>query len=310
MLRGVVSVSPGYTGGSVAHPTYEQVSSGATGHAEAIRFEYDPARISYEDLLNVFFATHDPTTKNRQGNDVGPQYRSAIFYATEEQKKAAEACIASLNSSEKTGAPIVTTVEPLTEFWPAEDYHRQYYEHHKDQPYCQIIINPKLEKMQNTFASLLKTSEREAGNVSAKYIGIIAVSILVVLGAFFLYRAEHTGNGVVPTATPFADSKVQIDSPLPNALVRSPLTVRGRARGTWYFEASFPVVLVDGSGKVIAQAPAHALSDWMTTDWVPFEVTLTFTQPSSINGALILQKDNPSGDPQRDESRQIPVLFR
>ena len=156
LLDGVISVMPGYAGGTVAHPTYEQVSSGTTGHAEVIRFEYDPSLISYDDLLNVFFATHDPTTINRQGNDVGPQYRSVIFYSTPEQKTAAERYIAVLNASDAGGAPIVTTVEPLAEFWPAEDYHRQYYEHHTDAPYCQLVINPKLEKVKEKFAELIK----------------------------------------------------------------------------------------------------------------------------------------------------------
>ncbi|HUO75545.1 MAG TPA: peptide-methionine (S)-S-oxide reductase MsrA [Candidatus Paceibacterota bacterium] len=155
MLRGVISVAPGYAGGTVAHPTYEQVSSGTTGHAEVIRFEYDPAVISYDDLLNVFFATHDPTTVNRQGNDEGPQYRSVIFYSDDAQRQAAEAFIAKLNET-KDGGRIVTTVEPLKEFWPAEDYHLKYYEHHKDEPYCQLVINPKLAKVQEKFSSLLK----------------------------------------------------------------------------------------------------------------------------------------------------------
>ena len=158
MLRGVVSVMPGYAGGTVAHPTYEQVSSGTTGHAEVIKFEYDPSQISYDDLLNVFFATHDPTTVNRQGNDVGPQYRSVIFFSNDAQRKAAETFITKLNASSAGGAPVVTTVEPLGDFWPAEDYHVQYYEHHKDAPYCQLVINPKLEKVQEKFSSLLKRS--------------------------------------------------------------------------------------------------------------------------------------------------------
>lgn len=155
MLRGVLAVTPGYAGGHVSNPTYEQVSSGTTGHAEVIRFEYDPTLISYDDLLNVFFATHDPTTVNRQGNDVGPQYRSVIFYTAPEQKIAAEKFIAGLNSSGEHGAPIVTTVEPLKEFFIAEDYHQKYYENHKDAPYCQLVINPKLEKVQQKFAELL-----------------------------------------------------------------------------------------------------------------------------------------------------------
>jgi len=158
MLKGVLSVVPGYSGGHVANPTYAQISSGTTGHAEVIRFEYDPELISYDDLLNVFFATHDPTTVNRQGNDVGPQYRSVIFYATEEQQSRAETFISTLNASNEKGAPIVTTVEPLREFYVAEDYHKQYYEHHKDQPYCQLVINPKLEKVKEKFAELLKSS--------------------------------------------------------------------------------------------------------------------------------------------------------
>ncbi len=151
-LRGVVSVAPGYSGGTVEHPTYEQVSSGTTGHAEAIKFEYDPALISYEDLLNVFFATHDPTTVDRQGNDVGPQYRSVVFYADEAQKAAADKFIAGLKAG---GLAVVTEVAPLTVFWPAEDYHKNYYESHKDQPYCQIVIEPKLAKVKEKFAALL-----------------------------------------------------------------------------------------------------------------------------------------------------------
>lgn len=158
-LKGVVSVEPGYAGGTVEHPTYEQVSSGTSGHAEVIKFEYDPAVITYNDLLNVFFASHDPTTVNRQGNDVGPQYRSVIFVSNPEQREQAEAFIRRLNTSGSQGAPIVTRVEPMSMFWPAEDYHRRYYENHKDQPYCQVVINPKLAHVQERFASLLKVAE-------------------------------------------------------------------------------------------------------------------------------------------------------
>lgn len=156
MLRGVISVEPGYMGGHVNHPMYEQVSSGTTGHAEVIRFVYDPGVITYEDLLDVFFATHDPTTPGRQGNDIGPQYRSVIFYETEKQRAAASVYIEKLNTSSVRGAPIVTQLEPLGTFWPAEDYHRQYYEHHKDAPYCQLVINPKLRKVQENFSRLLR----------------------------------------------------------------------------------------------------------------------------------------------------------
>jgi peptide-methionine (S)-S-oxide reductase len=157
MLKGVVSVAPGYAGGTVEHPSYEQVSSGTTGHVEVIRFEFDPSVISYEDLLNVFFATHDPTTLNRQGNDVGPQYASVIFFSTPEQKEQAESFIQKLNAGESQGVSIVTRVRPLGQFWPAEDYHKQYYEHHKNESYCQIVINPKLDKVKEKFAQLLKS---------------------------------------------------------------------------------------------------------------------------------------------------------
>ena len=157
MLRGVLVVEPGYTGGTVIDPTYEQVSTGETGHAEAIKFTYDPAVISYEDLLNVFFATHDPTSLNRQGNDVGTQYRSVIFYADETERKLAEKYISKLESEHPGGKPIVTTLEKLNKFYPAENYHKDYFENHSDEPYCQIVITPKVEKAKKRFAELLKT---------------------------------------------------------------------------------------------------------------------------------------------------------
>lgn len=149
-LKGVELVLPGYSGGTEEDATYEKVSSGTTGHAEVTYVEFDPKEISYRDLLTVFFASHDPTTVNRQGNDVGPQYRSVIFYTNEEQKKEAEELIRDL------GEGIVTELEPFKEFYEAEDYHKNYYESHKDAPYCQIIINPKLEKVEKKFANLLK----------------------------------------------------------------------------------------------------------------------------------------------------------
>ncbi|HXK37354.1 MAG TPA: peptide-methionine (S)-S-oxide reductase MsrA [Candidatus Paceibacterota bacterium] len=157
-LRGVLDVQPGYAGGHVEHPTYEEVSSGTTGHVEVIRFEFDPAQIGYDDLLNVFFATHDPTAADRQGNDIGPQYRSVIFYADDGQRDAAREFIERLNRSGEHGAPIVTTMQPLDRFWPAEDYHKKYYETHRDEPYCQTVINPKLEKVQRKFHQLLTES--------------------------------------------------------------------------------------------------------------------------------------------------------
>jgi peptide-methionine (S)-S-oxide reductase len=155
-LRGVTSVLPGYSGGQVADPTYEQVSSGTTGHAEATKIEFDPGVIKYGDLLNVFFATHDPTTINRQGNDVGEQYRSIIFYMNEAQKKEAENFIARLKNDKVFESPIVTTIEPFEKFYLAEDYHKNYFLNHSSQPYCQIVINPKLQKLKEKFAELLK----------------------------------------------------------------------------------------------------------------------------------------------------------
>lgn len=155
-LRGVTSVVPGYTGGHVANPTYEQVSMGNTGHAEAIKFEFDPEQISYRDLLEVFFATHDPTTLNRQGNDVGPQYRSVIFYTDEAQKQEAEKIVKELTDAGAYPNPIVTTIEPLGEFYEAEDYHKNYFERNQGQPYCQVVIAPKLKKFKEKFASLIE----------------------------------------------------------------------------------------------------------------------------------------------------------
>ena len=157
-LKGVYSVSSGYTGGKIPNPTYEQVGNGNTGHAECIRMEFDPAIISYDDLLAVFFKTHNPTTLNRQGNDVGTQYRSAIFYTNEIQKQKAEALITELNASKAYDKPVVTEVVPLGAFYSAEEYHEQYYAKHSSQPYCQIIIAPKLEKLQKQFAHLLNVS--------------------------------------------------------------------------------------------------------------------------------------------------------
>lgn len=159
-LRGVISAMPGYTGGTTPDPTYEQVCEGGTGHAEATRIEFDPSQISYRDLLTVFFATHDPTTLNRQGNDVGTQYRSAIFYASPEQKGEAEQFIAELAAKDPQGKRIVTEVVPLGPFYTAEDYHQKYFENHPNAGYCQIIIEPKVEKLQKQFAQLLKSHEK------------------------------------------------------------------------------------------------------------------------------------------------------
>jgi len=157
-LRGVISVMPGYSGGTLKNPTYQQVCTGRTGHAEVARIAYDPAQISYDDLLTVFFATHDPTSLNRQGADVGTEYRSAIFYSDDAQRRAAEEFIAELNKSLPAERPIVTEVVPLTAFYPAEDYHREYYRNNSMAPYCQFVIQPKLVKLHRKFSELLKSS--------------------------------------------------------------------------------------------------------------------------------------------------------
>lgn len=152
-LRGVKSVESGYMGGHVGQPTYPQVCSGNTGHAEVVRITFDPAEISYRDLLDVFFSVHDPTTLNRQGNDVGTQYRSAIFYNSQEQRQAAEEVIAELNAARVWPDPVVTALEPATEFFVAEHYHQQYYGNNSRQPYCQLVIAPKLHKLEQKFAN-------------------------------------------------------------------------------------------------------------------------------------------------------------
>lgn len=160
-LRGVASVMPGYAGGIVPNPTYEQVSAGNTGHVEVIKIEFDPAEVSYRDLLTVFFATHDPTTPNRQGPDVGTQYRSVVFYANEKQKSEAEEFIKKLSASDPKGKPIVTEVRPLDAFYPAEDYHREYFSKNRNQPYSQTVIEPKMQKLQKEFADLLKSHQKK-----------------------------------------------------------------------------------------------------------------------------------------------------
>jgi peptide-methionine (S)-S-oxide reductase len=156
-LKGVEKVTSGYSGGHVKNPTYEQVCSKNTGHAECLQIEYDPAKISFDELLEVFWKTHDPTTLNRQGNDVGPQYRSAIFYRNDEQKEKAEKYKEILNASGIFDAPIVTAIEPLGIFYLAENYHSDYYNNHTSQSYCYYIIKPKLEKLKKIFSDKLKS---------------------------------------------------------------------------------------------------------------------------------------------------------
>ncbi len=155
-LKGVYKVTSGYIGGSVKNPTYEQVCSGETGHAEATQILYNPDEVSFEELLEVHFKTHDPTTLNRQGNDVGTQYRSGIFYHTPEQKAAAEAIIAALTKEEVYSRPIVTEVTAASEWYPAEDYHQNYYSQNPNQGYCAMVITPKVEKFRKVFADRLR----------------------------------------------------------------------------------------------------------------------------------------------------------
>ena len=155
-LPGVKSVESGYMGGRVENPTYREVCAGTTAHAEVVRVSFDPGQISYRDLLDVFFTIHDPTTLNRQGNDVGSQYRSVIYYASDEQRRAAEQVIAELTAAHEFSSPIVTAIEPAAAFYVAEGYHQDYFNQNSEQPYCRFIIAPKLEKFRKTFAEKLK----------------------------------------------------------------------------------------------------------------------------------------------------------
>lgn len=155
-LNGVQSVVVGYTGGSTENPTYEEVCNGETGHAEVTQITYNPDIISFSDLLEVFWQTHDPTTLNRQGNDVGTQYRSAIFYHNDNQKSIAEEYISKLTEAGIFDNPIVTEITELEAFYPAENYHQDYYENNKSQPYCSFVITPKIEKFKKVFMDKLK----------------------------------------------------------------------------------------------------------------------------------------------------------
>ncbi len=157
-LRGVHAVTSGYMGGHAPHPTYRDVCDGNTGHAEVVRIEFDPAVTSYRELLEVFFAIHDPTTPDRQGNDVGTQYRSAIYFHDDAQRKTAEGLIGELEREHVFDAPIVTEVTAASTFHPAEDYHRDYFERNPDQPYCQYVVAPKVAKLRAKFAARLRAS--------------------------------------------------------------------------------------------------------------------------------------------------------
>lgn len=154
-LEGVIEVVPGYAGGLMVNPTYEAICTGTTGHAEVIQVTFDPQKISLETILAVFWATHDPTTLNRQGADVGPQYRSAVFYTDAAQGKKSLTLKEELNQSGVYANPIVTEITPFTNFYPAEQYHHNYYALHGQQPYCQFVVRPKVEKLQQLFGELL-----------------------------------------------------------------------------------------------------------------------------------------------------------
>jgi len=158
-LDGVESATSGYAGGDVEDPTYEAVCSGRTGHAEVVQVEFDPDVVSYGDLLEVFFATHDPTTEDRQGPDVGSQYRSAVYYQDEDQREAVESCVEALESGGVYDDPIVTEIAPLEAFYAAEDYHQDYYARNPNQPYCAMQIPPKLEKVREKFGGRLAAGE-------------------------------------------------------------------------------------------------------------------------------------------------------
>jgi peptide-methionine (S)-S-oxide reductase len=155
-LEGVETVTSGYAGGHTINPSYAAVCTGGTGHAEVVRVRFDPSVIAFRDLLEVFFAIHDPTTPDRQGNDVGPQYRSIILYESDSQRATAEAMVAEMESTMALGAPIVTEVEPLKEFYPAEAEHHEYYRNNQDQPYCRMVISPKVAKFRAAFAERLR----------------------------------------------------------------------------------------------------------------------------------------------------------
>ena len=155
-MKGVVKSTSGYSGGHVENPTYEQVCEKNTGHAEVIQIEYNPAEVTADELLEVFWQTHDPTTLNQQGNDVGPQYRSVVFYHNEKQKERAEFFKKKLDESGAFSGPIVTTIEPFTKIYVAENYHQDYYKRNGNQPYCYFVIRPKMEKFEKAFKDKMK----------------------------------------------------------------------------------------------------------------------------------------------------------
>lgn len=155
-VKGIKSVIPGYSGGSTSNPSYEQVCTGITGHAEAIQIEFDSKIISFEKILDIFWHTHDPTTLNRQGNDVGTQYRSAIFYHDDNQKNIAEKLKKELEKEDVFKNPIVTEITPFSKFYPAENYHKEYFENNRNAPYCSFVIDPKIQKLLQKYSDKIK----------------------------------------------------------------------------------------------------------------------------------------------------------
>ena len=158
-LRGVISVTPGYAGGTTPFPSYQQVCTGNTGHAEVAQIEFDPGVISYADLLEIFWNVHDPTSLNRQGNDVGTQYRSIILTTSQAQKETAQKSLKNLEDSHQFTKPVVTVIEPLSHFYQAENVHQDYYANHSDQSYCRLVISPKLQHLRQKYAEKLKPVE-------------------------------------------------------------------------------------------------------------------------------------------------------
>lgn len=176
-VKGVKMVEPGYSGGSTLNPTYGQVCTGVTGHAEVVQVVFDPDVISFMDVLEIFFVIHDPTTLNRQGADVGTPYRSVVFYHNETQKKVAEQVIGEFNSVNVFGSPIVTTVEPFTVFYVAEDYHTDYFKRHPEQPYCRVVISPKVAKLKK----ILGINSRKARTWCYCFFGLNCSVIIMVV---------------------------------------------------------------------------------------------------------------------------------
>jgi peptide-methionine (S)-S-oxide reductase len=155
-VDGVEDVTSGYTGGTTVNPTYQEVCTNTTGHAEAVQLAFNPSKISYREILQIFFSVHDPTTLNRQGEDVGTQYRSAIFYHDDRQRATAEALVRELNEAQLWKKPIVTQVVPLDKFYPAEDYHREYFSRHPEQSYCQVVISPKINNFRKQWTERVR----------------------------------------------------------------------------------------------------------------------------------------------------------